>query len=362
MDNASDPRISFENDGTCSYCNYALSRKDSTYFPNAEGERRLALMINELKREGKGKEFDCLMGLSGGLDSSYLAYLGAKKWGLRILAVHVDDGFDTEIARSNIERLSGELKIKLITEKLNYRQYYDVIKAFVLAGVPGIANIQDNIIKSSLLKTAKDFHIRSFLSGQNFASESILESGIAHNASDGYHIKAIHKAFGTGSIEDLPIIGLLTSYVGQRYIWRIKRYKPLNLIEYNIQQAISELRSSIGFEYYDGKHYESLLTQFTQKYYLPRKFSVDKRKSHLSSLIISGQISRDEALRELRTPIADEGNIEHVVNAVLEKIGIGREEFKELMDKPGISHDSYRTSWLSKFSRVARKYRKILTD
>ena len=362
MDNESDRTIEFLSDGTCSYCNYALSRKDQVYFPNAEGEGKLELMINNLKREGKGKEFDCLMGLSGGLDSSFLAYLGSTKWDLRILAVHIDDGFDTEIAKSNIKRLCEKCKIQLMIEKPDETQYMDLLRSFIRSGVPGIAIPQDNVLLACLRRYAKRLNLKSYLSGANFALESILQRGNGYTAADCVHIRAIHKKYGEVPLNSLPLISIFQRYIGQKYIDRINTYRPLDFIEYNKDQAIRELESETGFNYYGGKHYESVFTKFVQVYYLPKKFRVDKRKSHLSSLIISGQMTRGEALEELKKPLYDELQMEQDICNILQKIGMSRVEFDRIMKEPAKSHSDYPVSRLARFAGLARKYRHVLSD
>lgn len=214
MDNVGDPLIKFEKDGTCNYCNYALSRMNHVYFPNEEGERRLKKMINLLKTQGKGKKYDCIMGISGGLDSAYLAYLGSTKWGLRILAVHIDDEFDTPTATQNIQNLCKNCSIELITIRPNKEQYMDLTRSFFLAGLGGICIPQDNVLVAALFKTAEKYGIKYFLYGGNFALESVLQRGNMHNASDLVHIKAIQKQFGSASIDDLPLLSLFEKVCG----------------------------------------------------------------------------------------------------------------------------------------------------
>lgn len=362
MDNIGDDTISFAKDGTCNYCNYALSRMDSTYFPNEEGQKKIEDMLKVLKEEGQGKEFDCLMGLSGGLDSAYLAYLGATKWGLRILAVHIDDGFDTDIAKANIRNLCKACKIKLIMVRPYKNQYMDLIRSYIRAGVPGIALPQDNVLLACLRKVSLKYNIKYYLSGANFALESILQRGNTHNASDKTQLLDIHKKFGEGSIEKLPTITLFERYIGQRFINKITSFHPLDYIDYNRERAIKELRENAGFDYYGGKHYESVFTKFVQVYYLPKKFGVDKRKSHLSSLIISGQMTRDEALIELAKPMYDEEQMEKDIAFILEQINMSRDEFEKIMSESPKSHKDYKASPLNNLAGVARSFRRFLGE
>lgn len=362
MDNISDLTISFEADGTCNYCNYSLDRINDVYFPNEIGQEKLNAMIKILKEEGKAKDYDCLMGLSGGLDSAYLAYLGAKEWGLRILAVHVDDGFDAEIAKQNIENLCKKFNIKLIIEKPVEREYTDLLKAFIRSEVPSIAMPQDNVLQACLKKYAQKYNLRYFLSGANFSLESILQRGNGHVAADLVHIKDIHKKYGEVPLSKLPLINMFERYVGQKYIDGVKTFRPLDYIDYNRDRAIEELRSDAGFNYYGGKHYESIFTKFVQAYYLTNKFGVDKRKSHFSSLIISGQMTREEALLELKKPLYNEEEMDKDIQFILSKLKMDRIEFDKLMSQPGKSHDEYKSSSFMKYASIARRFRKVLGE
>lgn len=361
MDNLSDPHIKFENDGTCNYCNYALARMDNVYFPNTEGEKRLKEMIQMLKDNGRNKEYDCVIGISGGLDSVYLAFLASKKWGLRILGVHIDDGFDVPVATQNINKLCANCGIELIIVKPDIEQYADLTRSFMLAGLGGICIPQDNVLGAELFKIAEKHKIKYYLSGTNFALESILQRGNMHNAADTVHIKDVHKKFGKGPIDRLPLTSLFERYVGLKYFKRIKYLRPLDLIDYNQKRAIEELKE-VGFEYYGAKHWENILTKFLQVYYLPKKYNLDIRKSHLSSLIISGQMTRDEVLNELQKPMYNEVEMEKDIQFVLEKLNISRVEFDRIMSEPPKSHTDYKYSILIRFSGLARKFRKILSD
>jgi N-acetyl sugar amidotransferase len=360
MDDVGDPLIRFEPDGTCNYCNYALKRRESIYFPNEKGHRRLNNMLGYVKKNGKNKEYDCIMGISGGLDSAYLAYLGAKKWGLRILGVHVDDGFDAPIATQNINNLCNNCGIELITITPDKEQYMDLTRSFLLAGLPGICIPQDAVLVAALFQFAQKKKIRFFLSGTNFALESVLQRGNMHTA-DLVHIKAIQKQFGDTSIDNLPLISLFERYIGFKYFQRQKYIRPLDWIEYTRDKALEEL-GGIGFSYYGAKHYESILTKFLQVYYLPNKFNIDIRKSHLSSLIVSGQITRDEALSELKKPLYDEILIEKDIDFILENLNLSREKFNMIMDESPKKHMDYEYSKWIKFAGVARKLRKALSD
>jgi len=362
MDNNSDNTITFDENGFCSYCTYALERMPNVYFPNELGRNRLENLINKIKKDGRNRKYDCIMGLSGGLDSSYLAYIGYIM-GLKILAFHIDDGYNTSIATENIVNLCKKCNIDLIIEKPDQKQFNDITLSFLKASLPGVCNPQDNLIISYLNENARKHKIKYFLSGANFALESILERSNGINAADGFHIKSINKQFGTQKIDKLPLVSLFQTYFKDKYIRRIKFIKPLDLMDYNKNKAISELNKFCGFSYYGGKHYENILTRFIQCYYLPEKFSIDKRKSHLSSLIISNQMTREEAISEIKKPIYESKELlDSDLTFILTKLNINKEYFSELIANPVNSHYDYPYSILIRFEKLARKYRKYLVD
>ena len=368
MDNVSDANIRFDRDGNCNYCTAALAAKPYRYFPNVEGEEKLHQLLTVLKNAGRGKEFDCLMGISGGLDSAYLAYLGAAKWGLRILAVHIDDGFDTELAKKNVKDLVEKANITLVTIRPDEEQFLDLNRSFLYAEVPNLAIPQDNVLFAALYDFARKKKIKYFLSGQNFSLESILQSGNTHSAYDLVHIKAIHELFGTKPINKLPLISWQRRMMDNR-ILHLKTITPLDYIDYNKERAIKELHDFSGFTYYEAKHLENILTKVVQLVWFKEKFKVDKRTSHLSSLIVSGQLSRDEALRLYAQPAYDKEQMEKDIAFVLDKLQIPREEFDRILQSPPKQHTDYRTSYfldiltnpnklllLRKLKRLLRKF------
>ena len=341
MDNRSDDTITFDENGYCNYCTDALAQIGTVYFPNEEGKRRLDNLLAQVKAHGKGKKYDCIMGLSGGLDSSYLAYLGYK-WGLRILAVHIDDGFDTDISKSNLKKLitATHFDYEVITPDAD--QFNDLTLAYMKAGVPNLAVPQDNVLFAFLYKKMKTHKIDYFFSGGNFALESILQKGNTHDAYDVVNIKDIHKKYGRLPIDKLE---LLSSFERKKdaYILGVKSPRPLNYIDYNRDRAFKELHEFCGFEYYGRKHLENILTAFIQCYWFPKKFGVDKRTSHLSSMIVSGQMTREEALRELEEPLYDEKKMQDYIQLIKEKLNISDVEFDEIMNAPTHEHTDYKT-------------------
>lgn len=345
MDNASDPTITFNEKGECNYCTQALSEiGTTTYFPDSVGEKKLKDMIDLLKKEGQGKKYDCIMGISGGLDSSYLAYLGYK-WGLRILAVHIDDGYDTEISQGNIQKLVKAAHIEMRVIKPDARQFDDLTLAYMKAGVPNVAIPQDNILFAFLYDLVKETGIKYFLSGGNFALECILQHGNTFTSMDTVNIKDIHKRFGNEGIDKLKFISTWRKYWYEK-TGKLIEYRPLNFIDYNRERAFKELKEFCGYEYYGRKHLENILTAFIQLYWFPKKFGVDKRTSHLSSMIASGQMTRDEALKELSEPLYDENMMSEYIAIIKKRLGITDQEFDEIMKAPAHQHTDYKTDEL----------------
>ena len=347
MDNKSDKYITFDKNGECNYCTYALSIKNKVYFPNAEGERKLLELIKRLKEENKDHKYDCLMGVSGGLDSSYLAYLGAVKWGLRILAVHIDDGFDTEISKRNIERISNFPNLDLNFLKPDSEQFNELTKAYMRAGVPNLAVPQDNVLFACVYQFMKEHKLRTFVSGSNFALECILQRGNTHTAYDLKNIKYINKKFGKGALDKLTFLSAFEKDINT-YLLGVETPTPLDFVDYNRDTAMQELMDYCGFEYYGSKHLENDLTKFVQQYWFYHKFKVDKRTSHLSSMIVSGQMSREEARQQYEMPLYDESEMDQTIERVLSKLNMSREEFKHIMFQPGRQHTYYPNSFYTK--------------
>ncbi len=340
MDDASDLFIRFDEKGQCNYCTAALAEKDTLYFPNQEGQRRLEALTRTLKEEGKGKAYDCIMGLSGGLDSSYLLYLG-HKLGLRILGVHIDDGFDTDISKENLRRLVEKTGVEYIVVTPDAEQFYALSRAYLRAGVANIAAPQDNVLFAEIYALMRRKKIKYFLSGGNWALECILQRGNTHTAMDVTNMKDIGRRFGA---PDLGKLKFLTAYrrMWDQYALGIQSPRPLNNIDYNRRRAFQELKDFCGFEYYGRKHLENVFTAFAQLKWFPEKFGVDKRTSHLSSMIVSGQMTREEALLELAEPMCDEGMMAEYIAKIKEKLQISDEEFDRIMAAPAHDHSEYR--------------------
>lgn len=339
MSNASDEWILFDEKGQCNYCNTAFENIGKVYFPDNEGQRKLELLLSQVKDNGKGKKYDCIMGISGGLDSSYLAYLGYK-WGLRVLAVHIDDGFDTEISKENIRKLISATGFGLEVIKPDPVQFNDLTLAYMKAGVPNIAVPQDNVLFAFLYRKMREYNIKYFLSGGNFALECILQRGNTHRAFDTENIIDIHSKFGKEPIDKLELLSTKQMQNDQKDLG-IQSPRPLNYIDYNRERAFKELKEFCGFEYYGRKHLENILTAFIQLYWFPKKFGVDKRTSHLSSMIVSGQMTREEALKEMEEPIYDKKMMDNYIAVIKKNMQITDKEFDEIVSAPVHQHEEY---------------------
>lgn len=360
MDNLSDESISFDADGYCNYCSDIIKRKPKEYFPNEGVRKYLEPIIAEIKEKCKNDEYDCMVGVSGGIDSSYILYIGYK-YGLRMLAVHIDDGLDNPIAIKNIEKLIAATNTKLINISPDRAEYSDLLYSLFKASVRNLAVVQDNLIIKALQDYADSNKIKWMLDGANFAHESILERGKAINACDRKYILGIQRKFGRVKIEKLSFISLWERYIGRHSKNKVKHIRPLNYMNYNVSMAIKELEEFCGFQYYGGKHYESILTRFMQCYYLPEKFGMDKRKSHLSSLIMSDQMTRDEALTELEKPLYPNNQMLLEDKKFLaEYMGISVEELDRCISLEPKNEMSYKHSVLNELAPLARKFRRIL--
>lgn len=360
---STDPTIVFDKNGYCNYCNYAISTMSSRWLNNNRGKVILDRIIEKIKRENARNMYDCLIGLSGGLDSTYLAYYMKKEYNLRMLALHVDTGWNSETAPRNIDRLCGRMSIDLVVDKLNQDEFMDLQKAFFLSGVFSQDNPQDHMFMASLFKYAKKENISQILSGANFSTENILQkSRAAHIAADGIYLKDIHRKYGSVEIGSLPTISLFERYFKFRFIDRIKLFRPLDYMDFSSSTAIAELEDAIGYEYGGGKHYESVFTRFFQAYYLPHRYNFDKRKSHLSSLIVTNQITREKALIMLQEPLYDEDQMQRDIEYILDKMGISRKQFEEIMNLPPDYYQTFRTSRWIKCQRYATKFRRFLGE
>jgi N-acetyl sugar amidotransferase len=337
----SNPAIEFDAAGQCNNCRDALSRWPHEWWPDAEGERRMSRLVSALKTKGRGRRYDAMVGLSGGVDSAYVAHVARRHHGLRLLAVHVDGGWNTEPAVRNIESIVRGLDIDLHTYVVEWQEMRDLQVAFLRSSVLNQDVPQDHAFFATLYRTAATFRIGDFLSGVNFATESIVPPNFGFSSIDGTHLRAIHRRFGTIPLETYPVISF------GEYLWmtRVRRQvrisRPLNFLNYDRRRAILELQREYGWRDYGVKHGESRFTKFYQETYLPRRYGFDKRRLHLSSLIVSGQVTRDQALFELTRPVVDANDARRDMKFVAKKLNLSSTELERLVAAPPVSHASY---------------------
>jgi N-acetyl sugar amidotransferase len=354
----SDPEIRFDEEGYCNHCNSAIEQADKIWFPDDRGAKVLDEIISKVKFEERKKEFDCIIGLSGGVDSSYLAYYAVKK-GLRPLVVHVDCGWNSEQAVKNIESVIKKLNIELHTFVVNWEEMKDLQRAFFKASLPDQDIPQDHAIFAALYNFAEKNNIRYVLNGLNFATESIMPENWGYQAMDYRHLKSIHKRFGGKKLKDYPHVNFFMRYVYFPYLKRMRIINPLNYIDYQKEEAILTMQNELGWQYYGGKHHESRFTKFFQSYYLPHKFNFDKRRAHLSSLIVSRQISRDEAVSKMKEEVYSENEIGNDLEYVAKKLDWSPQEFRAIIDLPPNRHQDFPTiEGLFRFGLKSKEYLK----
>jgi N-acetyl sugar amidotransferase len=335
-----DPEIVFDERGVCSHCHYFDSSIRPAWPSPDEGLQKLEEMIQTIRAYGKGKSYDCIIGLSGGIDSSYVAVKVAE-WGLRPLVVHVDAGWNSELAVMNIEQICRRLGFDLVTHVVDWEEMKDVQLAFLRSNLANQDVPQDHAFFAALYGYAIKSGIKYVISGSNFATESILPASWGYDAMDATHVKTIHGRFGSRPRGDFPVVSFFNLFVKYPMILKMEVLKPLNYIPYSKEKAIRILEKDYGWRYYGGKHYESRWTRFFQAYYLPYKFGYDKRKAHLASLVVSGQMSRTDALEALKTPLYDGQLLAEDKIFIAKKLGLSLAELERLIDQPASHYSAF---------------------
>jgi len=351
----SDDTITFDSHGVCSHCQKYDQMKDK--YLGSSNSSKLEELVNKIKKSGKNKPYDCVIGVSGGVDSTYVAYL-TKKLGLRPLAVHLDNGWNSELAVSNIEKTLNKLGIDLFTYVLDWEEFKDLQLSFLKASTPDAEIPTDHAIVAVIFKIAAKYNIKYSISGGNFATEAVHVDGWSYGHSDWRYIKSLQNQFGSKKLRDYPHFGFMKLFY-YKIIKRQKSVKLLNLIDYNKESAMQTLINDLGWKYYGGKHYESIYTRFFQGYYLPEKFGFDKRRAHLSTLINSNQITRKEALDEIQSEPYTSEMYKKDYEFVLKKLGITESEFNEIMmkeNKKFTDYKSYENHFLFKHLKRLYKY------
>lgn len=340
----SDPNIIFDDKGECDYCNNFENKIRPNWHTDARGEQELAVLAENIRLAGRGKDFDCIIGLSGGLDSSYAAYIAKEKMGLRPLLFHVDAGWNTDQAVGNIEKLVDGLGLDLYTEVINWEEMKDLQLAFLLAQIPDQDLPQDAAFFSALYKFARKHQIKYVLTGSNYSTECCREPEEwgGYLGIDRALFMDIHRRFGKRELKTFPLVDIFVYKVLYQKILGMEVVKPLNLVPYIKKDAESELERQFGWQRFQHKHHESRFTRFYEDYWLPRKFNYHKRRAHFSSLIMTGQMTRCEALDRLAKPEMDEHFLNQEFEFVANKLGLTITELQEIFDGSNKTYRNYR--------------------
>ncbi len=359
MDNIADPDISFDEKGVCNYYYEYGEVAREIVFTGTEGEMKLEQLVKQVKENGKGRTYDCLIGLSGGVDSTYVAYL-VKQLGLRPLAVHLDNGWDSELAVKNIENIISKLGIDLYTLVVNWEEFKDIQLSYLKASVVDIEVVSDHAIFATLYKLAKEKGIGYIISGTNIVTEYIMPKSWLYHKMDFSNLKDIHSRYGSVKLKTYPTFNFKKS-IYYSTVLKLNSVSILNYVPYNKKDIKELIKKELDWRDYGGKHYESVFTKFYQAYILPEKFKIDKRKAHLSTLICAGQLSREEALKELEQPLYHENDLKQDKEYVLKKFGLSATAFEEIMDAPPRRHQEFKsdTGLKKKYMNLLQKTYKI---
>jgi N-acetyl sugar amidotransferase len=334
----SDVDITFDAQGHCNHCTDYFNRIAKQVYRGAESDAQLKQVLSNIKAAGNGKEYDCIVGVSGGIDSCYVAYI-AKQMGLRPLLVHMDNGWNSEISVKNIKNVADKLGLDYQSYVLDWNEFKDLQLAFLKASVPEIETPTDIAIPAALHKIAAEYGVKYIISGGNYATEGILPKTWHYNAKDFKYLNNIQKTFGTKKLRKFPLFGWKqeTYY---KFVKGIRIIYILNYVPYSKADAMSILEKELGWKYYGGKHYESKYTGFVQSYILPEKFNIDYRRATFSTQICAGEMTREEALEELSKKSFDPVKAAEEKEYVCKKLGISVAEFDAIMaDKAKIYRD-----------------------
>jgi N-acetyl sugar amidotransferase len=349
MDNIADADISFDANGICNYYYEYKEAEAQQVLKGAAGKQKLEALASQIKKDGIGKPYDCLIGLSGGVDSTYVAYL-VKQLGLRPLAVHLDNGWNSELAVMNIHNIVTKLDFDLYTLVINWEEFRDIQLAYLKASVVDIEVVSDHAIFATMYKLAKQKKIGYIISGTNVVTEHIMPPSWLYRKMDFANLKDIHKRFGKLKFKTYPTFDF-KKYVYYSAVLKLTPISILNYVDYNKKEVMEVIKHKLDWRDYGGKHYESLFTKFYQAYILPQKFKIDKRKAHYSTLICSGQIRREEALAALEKPLYESTDLEADKEYVLKKFGLDNSGFEAIMKTPPASHETFKTDlrWRTRY-------------
>ncbi len=353
----SDSKISFDANGVCDHCATFFSKILPNWHTDERGKRELETLANNIRAAGKGRDFDCIIGMSGGIDSSYLTYIAKEQLGLRPLVFHVDAGWNSQEAVNNIERIVDKMGLDLYTEVIDWPEMRDLQLAFFKSGVPHIDTPQDMSFFATMYKFAEQHKVRYVLTGANLSTECIRNPlEWMYYQSDSIQVRDIHRQFGTRPLNRFPLTTIFRHKVYLPYVKGIKVVRPLNLLPYIKDDAVKLLVDKFGWQPYPQKHFESRFTRFYEGYWLPRKFGYDTRRVQFASLIVTGQMTREEALKKLESPALDDDTIKQEFEYVATKLGISVAELQGYFDAPNKTYRDYKSqeSFYAVGARVMR--------
>ena len=331
----SDAKIKFDKDGVCDHC-LAFDKNILPIWNFGKGrEKQLKEIVDKIKQSSKGKDFDCILGMSGGIDSSYLLYLVTKKLDLRPLVFHVDAGWNSQIAVNNIEKLVDGLGLDLYTEVIDWEEMKDLQRSFFKIGVPHVDTPQDHAFFATMYKFAANYNIKNIITGGNFSTECTRNpKDWMYYQSDSTQLKDIHNKFGQKPLKNFPLTSAVWHRLYLPFMRGIKLHRILDYMEYNKEEATKFLVNNYGYQEYPQKHFESRFTRFYESYWLPERFGFDTRRVQFSSLILTNQMSRDEAIEILKQPSYDKENIKHEFEYISSKLDMSVDELKDCMNMP----------------------------
>ena len=338
-----DTKITFDEKGVCDHCNTFYKEIKPNWHTDERGWKKIVSIVDKIKLEGKDKDFDCIIGMSGGIDSSYLLYLAVKKLGLRPLVFHVDAGWNSQQAVHNIEVIVDKLGLDLYTEVIDWEEMKDLQLAYFKSGVSTIDTPQDHSFFATMYKFATKYDVKYILTGGNYSTECIRNPiEWMYYQSDSIQLRDIHSKFGTKPLKNYPVTNILWHKVWLPYVKKIKLIRPLDFMPYNKEEATQFLVEEFGYQRYAQKHFESRFTKFYESYWLAEKFGYDTRKVQYSSLILTGQMSRKEAIEKLKTPAVDEETLKQDFEYIATKLGISVNELQSYMDAPNKTYKDYK--------------------
>lgn len=331
----SDTRIVFDENGVCDHCNDFYKNVKPNWHTNEKGKQELEKIVQRIKDDGKGKDFDCILGLSGGVDSSYMLHIAVKEFGLRPLVFHVDGGWNSELAVHNIQMLVEKLGLDLYTEVINWEEMRDFQLAFFKSGLPHIDIPQDHAFVATLYNFAYKYNIKYILNGGNISTECVRNPmEFLYYGTDMQQLRDIRKKFSTNPMKTYPFSSILRHKFYLRYFKSIKVVRALNYRPYIKKEALDLLEKEYGWKPYPQKHFESRFTKFYEGYWLPERFGFDTRRVQFSSLILTDQMNREEALKMLEKPAYNPETIQDEFNYIATKLQISPNELKGYFTMP----------------------------